>query len=142
MTTLGNPIRSVALRAALVMLAALLLSGCAASTTRAEVAKSPQAQQLAQQLNATLTQQGLKAPSSQVLAVLYGTTGGVSCINAGNLEHGRGLVLFGSPAIGRRVFADPKLLAYDEAVVSTYCPDKLAEFQNYVNGLTTANTVP
>jgi hypothetical protein len=140
MTRRLNSLQVITLLAVLLLISAVL-SGCAASTTSAAEAKSPQAQQLAQQLSTTLTQQGLKVPPAQVLTQLYGTTGGVSCANAGDFEHARGLAHFGNP-VGHRVFADPKVLAYDEAVISTYCPAKLPAFQSYVNGLTTAETIP
>ncbi|MBK8048244.1 MAG: hypothetical protein IPK16_14660 [Anaerolineales bacterium] len=126
----------------IVLLAALAFAGCSAGTTPGQEASSPEAQQLAIQLGDTLTAAGLPVPPTQVLTILYGADGGVSCTNVAALQHQAGLTGFGSPSIGRRVMMDPKVLAYDEAVVATYCPDLLPAYQAYVTGLATATTIP
>lgn len=128
--------------AILVLMAMLLLAGCSAGTTLSQEANSPEAQQLATQFADKLTAAGLPVPPTGVITTLYGADGGVSCANVAAFQHQAGLTSFGSSAIGRRVIMDPKVVAYDEAVVSTYCPDLLPGYQAYVKGLTTAATIP
>lgn len=60
-------------------------------------------------------------PPTNVLTVLYGADGGIACINAGQSEHSNGLWLFGNVHLGRRVVVDPKVIAYDEAVIARPC---------------------
>ncbi len=133
-----TPIVLIALLAA----AMLLLGGCAAGTTPASEADSPEAAQLATQLGEKLTAAGLSVPPANILTQLYGVDGGIACTNAGALEHGNGLWLFGSNHPGRRVIVDPTVLAYDEAVIATYCPDKLPALQTTTQGLQTGVTIP
>ena len=142
MKHMAYPFRSYLAVAALLLIAALLLGGCAAGTTPASEAKSPEAQQLAAQLGEKLTAAGLRVPPTNVMTVLYGVDGGIACINAGQPEHSNGLWLFGSVNPGRRVIADPKVIAYDEAVIGTYCPDKLPAAQAITKGMQTGATIP
>ncbi|MFN2117460.1 MAG: hypothetical protein ACK2T1_07225 [Candidatus Promineifilaceae bacterium] len=123
------------------LLAALFLSGCSGPTSTSE-RNSPEAQQLAQQLNADLAAAGLPEVPTNTLITLYGADGGLSCINVGNLQHRLSLAEFGSYPIGRRVFMDPKVLEYQNAVISTYCPDKLTVLEDLVQNLKTADTIP
>ena len=58
------------------------------------------------------------------------------------LQNKLGTAQFRSYAIGRRVIMDPKILAYEKAVITTYCPDKLAAYESVVSGLKTAPTIP
>jgi hypothetical protein len=119
------------------------VAGCSAATVPADTARSVEAQQLATRLQATLAAEGLRQPSAGVLTALYGTDGGVSCGNAGDLAHVDGLALFGNPSHARRVPVDPKVIAYDEAVIGTYCPARLAAFQKTVAEQTgPAQTIP
>ena len=137
----GKRTRSATLLLVLLLTAAVVLAGCGGTTPRSE-SSDPQAQQLAQQLNQALAAAGLPAQPAEIATVLYGVDGGVSCLNVGNREHVAGLSGFGSNAIGRRGVMDPKVLAYDAAVITTYCPDKLATFQDLTQSLMTAATVP
>jgi hypothetical protein len=134
--------RSTTVLVLLTLLVAFVLGGCSAGTTPSQEAGSPEAQQLAQKLSDQLTAAGLPVPPMNVLTTLYGADGGVSCTNVAALEHQNGLTRFGSPSIGRRVIMDPKVLAYDEAVISTYCPDLLPDYKEVVKGLMTATTIP
>jgi hypothetical protein len=115
----------------------LLLAGCSAGTTSTDEADSADAQQKAAQLQSALAAAGLPQPSTEVLTTLYGADGGVSCQNVGDLLHTDGLALFGNPSHSRRVPIDPKVIAYDTAVISTYCPDLLQAFQSKVTEQTT-----
>jgi hypothetical protein len=123
--------------AAALLGAALLLAGCSAGSTSKDEAATPTAQELATQLQATLAAAGLAQPSTQVLTTLYGEDGGVSCQNAGELLHIDGLALFGNPSHSRRVPLDPKVAAYDHAVISTYCPELLPPLQQTQDDQTT-----
>ena len=116
---------------------ALLLAGCSAGTTSTDEADSAKAQELATQLQTALGAAGLPQPSTEVLTTLYGEDGGVSCQNVGDLLQTDGLALFGNPSHARRVPVDPKVIAYDTAVISTYCPDLLPAFQAKVTEQTT-----
>ncbi len=121
----------------------IILAGCSAGTVPPDTAKSAEAQRLATTLQSALATAGLPQPDVSVLTVLYGTDGSVSCANAGDTTHVDGLALFGSPSHGRRVPLDPKVVAYDEAVILTYCPDKLPAFQKTVADQTTpVQTIP
>ena len=121
----------------------IVVAGCSAGTVPPDTAKSAEAQQLATKLQAALAAAGLPQSDVTVLAVLYGTDGSVSCANAGDTTHVDGLVLFGNPSHGRRVPLDPTVVAYDEAVITTYCPDKLDAFRKTVADQTTpVQTIP
>jgi hypothetical protein len=121
----------------------ILLVGCSAGTVPPEAAKSAEAQQLATKLQAALAAAGLPQPDAGVLAVLYGTDGSVSCENAGDVTHVDGLALFGNPSHVRRVAVDPTVVTFDEAVVSTYCPDRLdALRKTFADQTTPAQTIP
>ena len=100
-------------------------------------ADSADAQAKATQLQAALAAAGLPQPSTQVLTTLYGVDGGVSCQNVGDLLHTDGLALFGNPSHSRRVPLDPKVAAFDQAVISTYCPDLLPALQKTQSEQTT-----
>ena len=122
----------------------LLAAGCGATVPQSE-SSSAQAQELAGQLNQALKQEGLSAPSTGTATALYGEDGGVSCVNVGEAEQRDGLVLFGHAGqltYGRRVTMDPSVLAYDRAVIETYCPNELASYKDAVAGLDTEPTIP
>jgi hypothetical protein len=123
--------------AASILGVALLLAGCSAGTTTTDEADSDDAKAKAAQLQSALAAAGLPQPSTEVLTTLYGADGGVSCQNVGDLLHTDGLALFGNPSHSRRVPVDPKVIAFDEAVISTYCPDLLPAFQSKVTEQTT-----
>jgi hypothetical protein len=125
----------------ILVIAAIFLSGCSGPTSPTE-GSSQQAQQLAQQLNTALSAAGLPEAPISILTTLYGEDGGLTCTNAGQLQNKLGTAQFGSYAIGRRVIMDPKILAYEKAVITTYCPDKLAAYESVVSGLKTAPTIP
>lgn len=141
MKPIGTRARSATLLLVILLAAATVLAGCGGTTPKSE-SSSPQAQELAQQLNQALAAAGLPAQPAEISTVLYGVDGGVSCINAGDREHRTGLNGFGSYTIGRRAVMDPKVLAYDTAVITVYCPDKLADFQSLTQDLKTAATIP
>ena len=114
---------------------ALALGGCtAAATVTQDEANSAEAQQLAQQLNTTLAAEGLSAPPVAILAALYGTDGGASCaaLQDGGSQAILGLTFNGDASGRRRAGVSQEVLAYDQAVIQTYCPAMLTIFQGLV----------
>jgi hypothetical protein len=121
---------------------ALLVMACSAGTTSSEEADSEQAQQLAAQLASTLADAGYSPPPESTITTLYGEDGGVSCAQAGGLGQILGLAGFGNPSYGGRRILDPQVKAYDEAVISTYCPDKLEDYQEVLGKTKTEQSIP
>lgn len=135
-----NPTRRIGLFTLYVLvalLAVLALGGCAAATVQTEEANSPEAQQLAQQLSDTLTAMGVTPPATAILAALYGTDGGVSCValQDGGTQAILGLTYNGDTSGRRRASVSDEVLAFDQAVVQTYCPAQLQTFQDMVTSL-------
>lgn len=138
--------RSAAAAGSALALLALVLTGC--GPTSADEATSPAARQSAQSLQAQLqrlsaTGVNVAVPDLDTLVVLYGEDGGITCINAEspfqiafNIGH------FGSASGRRAVIVDPSLMAYDKAVITTYCPESLAQYQSVVDGWSSAKTLP
>lgn len=123
-------------------LAILLMCGSSyAGPVSQNEASSPEALKFAEQLNAALLEKGLKASPTESITAIYGTSGGLSCIAVGTYQQLAGQNMFGSPSIGRRIIMDPKVLAYDETVVSIYCPDKLEQFKHNTHNLKTSETI-
>ena len=120
------------------------LSACSASGTVSKSdADKKEAAQLADQLNTRLAEEGLPEVDQETARALYGVDGGVSCENAGNLQQSLGIFQFGNNALHlRRVVLDPTVVAHDLAVVETYCPDKVDEFNDVVEELETKETIP
>lgn len=141
MTTRTTARRTMAVTS--LVAAGLLLSGCsAAGTVSEDDAASSTAVELAGQLNESLEQAGLPPVPEGTAVALYGVDGGVSCVNAGELQQTLSLAQFGNGgAIARRLVMDPDVLAYDEAVISTYCPEELDGFTDLVDGLSTESTI-
>ena len=131
-------LRSAALAAA----TGLALSACTAAGSGSN-ADSDRARQLADQLNENLTHAGLPTLDTETATTLYGTDGGVSCENVGELQQRLSLSQFGNNSGNlRRVVLDPSLLDYDRAVIETYCPDEIGSFLDEVEGLDTEQTIP
>ena len=143
MTMRPRGLRPAARRAAgLAVLVCLGLGGCSAAGTAARDDEA-RAETLAEQLGQHLTEARLPALDTSTAVTLYGTDGGVSCENAGELQHELSLAQFGNNSHHLwRVVMDPELVAYDLAVVETYCPDKLDAFRKVIEGLGTEETIP
>lgn len=126
----------------LAVAASLALSACTAAGTASDP-DSDQAQQLADQLNERLASAGLPELDTATATALYGTDGGVSCENVGELQHHLSLAQFGNNSGNlRRVVLDPSLIAYDLAVIETYCPDEVDAFHELLDELDTEETIP
>ena len=132
-----------ALRAgALAVVAGLALAACSPAGS-AKDPDSDMAQQLATQLDENLTRAGLPGLDNETATALYGTDGGATCENAGDLQHDLSLAQFGNNSGNlRRVVMDPSLLEYDLVVVQTYCPDKEDDLRDLIDDLKTEETIP
>ncbi len=104
---------------------------------------SDEAQALAEQLNENLSAVGLPELDTSTATALYGTDGGVSCRNVGELQHELSLSQFGNNSGNlRRVVLDPTLVEYDLAVIETYCAGKIDVFREVVDELEKEATIP
>lgn len=137
-----STVRPAVLRAAgLAVAVGVGLSACSAAGSASD-SDSNQARELAGQLNDNLAEAGLPALDTSTATTLYGTDGGVSCENSGDLQQQLGLSQFGNNSGNlRRVVMDPSIIAYDRAVIETYCPNELSSFQDLVDELDTAETI-
>ena len=120
----------------------LLVAACSPGGTSSEEADSAQAQQLAQRFASAISDAGYSPPPEGTIKALYGEDGGVSCAQVGGLGQVLGLAGFGNPSFGGRRILDPQVKAYDEAVVSTYCPDKLEDYQEVLGKTKTEQSIP
>jgi hypothetical protein len=118
-----------------------LLAACGTPVSESEQT-SAKAESLAASLQSELEAQSLNVPDAETLTALYGEDGGWSCVVVGDREQTEGLALFGSPTYGRYAVMDPSVLAYDEAVIKTYCPESLEAFEDATADLTTETTIP
>ncbi|MQW78072.1 hypothetical protein GHK92_19575 [Nocardioides sp. dk4132] len=128
--------------AALVVAAGVALTACSSAGTASDP-DSDRAKELAAQLNENLADEGLVPIDEDTATQLYGTDGGVSCENVGELQQQLSLSQFGNNALHlRRVVLDPSVVAYDLTVVDTYCPDKADELRDELDDLGTEETIP
>ncbi|MEV4314015.1 hypothetical protein [Actinocrispum sp. NPDC049592] len=102
-----------------------------------------EAERKAAQLTAALSAAGAQTPPADQVVRLLGTDGGSVCA-APNEALVRAAALAGlSNGAGgpgtRPVIADGRLLNGELLVISIYCPDKLPEFQQFVDGLATTD---
>ena len=141
-TKLPRANRPAALRmAALTVAVGVGLSACTAAGAGSD-SDSDQAKELASTLNENLAAAGLPALDTSTATTLYGTDGGVSCENVGELQQELGLSQFGNNSGNlRRVVLDPSIVAYDLAVIETYCPDKIGDLQDVIDELETEETI-
>ncbi|MBC9734012.1 hypothetical protein [Nocardioides marmotae] len=138
----ARAVRSSVCAASLVLGVGLGVSGCSAAGS-ASGSGGDEARTLAGQLNDRLAASGLSTLDTETATALYGTDGGVSCENVGELQQQLALSQFGNNSVNlRRVVLDPSLVSYDLAVIETYCPDQLGDFEDLVDELDTEETVP
>ena len=115
-----------------VMVVVGLLMFKAGSTTQA-------AEDKAAQLITELESAGAQAPSSEVLVRLLGDDGGAVCADP-NGALSRATLLSqlstGSGGPGSRpIIADNKVVQGELLIIKVYCPDELADFQDFVDDL-------
>ncbi|MRJ77508.1 hypothetical protein GEV29_13260 [Aeromicrobium sp. SMF47] len=141
--TRSTPTRLTWLRTAILAAAlAAGLSACTPSGTASDPG-SARAQRLADELNANLARLELPPVDQETATALYGTDGGVSCENVNELQHELSLSQFGNNSLNlRRVRLDPSIVAYDVAVIATYCPEKAGSLRDVLGELKTDDTIP
>ncbi|MFF0816404.1 DUF732 domain-containing protein [Rhodococcus sp. NPDC003318] len=121
-----------------VLLVIALFSYSAAESSR-------QADEKADQFTAELQAAGLTAPSHDQIVRVFGDDGGAVCDHpnealaratlAAQLANGSG-----GPG-SRPIITDSRLLQGQLLAIKTYCPDELADFQEFVDDLETARVV-
>lgn len=97
----------------------------------------------ADQLIARLTQEGARTPTHDQVVRLLGTSGGSICADPGSaLSHAisdSGIANGAGGPGARPVLTAATVVRGEKLVIEVYCPDKLAAFQHYVDGLTFAD---
>jgi hypothetical protein len=96
----------------------------------------------AREFVAKLNAAGLKAPSEETAVRLFGVDGGPFAQNPDKtlLQSQYAWQLGTAGPASRPVILDPDFAKAAEIFVSVYAPDKLAEFQEFVDGLKTEET--
>jgi Tfp pilus assembly protein FimT len=106
--------------------------------------ETQQSLEKADQLIATIDAAGGKAPSREQIARVLGDDGGAVCSNPNDaLSRATFLSQLANGATGpgyRPVIANAKIALGELAIIKVYCPDKLAEFQQFINDLKTYHT--
>lgn len=81
---------------------------------------------------------GFTAPDTDAIARVLGTDGGAVCENPGALRYGLLKYTFSNGAAGpgiRPVRIDRIVIGGERLIIETYCPDQLAEFDDFVDSL-------
>ena len=107
-----------------------------------DVKTNREAHAKARQFIAQLNAAGLKAPSEDAVVRLFGVDGGGYAQNPDSalLESQYAWQLGTAGPASRPVILDPDFAKAAAIFVSVYAPDKLAEFQKFVDGLKTQET--
>jgi hypothetical protein len=107
-----------------------------------DVKTNREAHAKARQFIAQLNAAGLKAPSEDAVVRLFGIDGGGYAKNPDSalLESQYAWQLGTAGPASRPVILDPDFAKAAAIFVSVYAPDKLAEFQKFVDGLKTQET--
>jgi hypothetical protein len=104
-----------------------------------------QAKDKAQSLSQKFKAAGLPVPDQDVIIRSLGTDGGAVCANPANALGKATLndmIMNGADFVGRRpVIVDSRILLGEALILKTYCPDKLKEYQDKINKLTTDDVV-
>ena len=127
----GPPIRRRACAALLAGALVLGLGACGSEEgTKAEREK-------AEQLQAALKPLGLDEDiETSTLVALYGDDGGKVCAIAEDPAAMEREGLLAHPRFAlRKTNVDPDAVAYTKAVIEVYCPDQLANVEDYIEGL-------
>jgi hypothetical protein len=106
---------------------------------------SQEAATKAQNLQTKMVAAGYPLPDKDTVISLFGTSGGAVCEDpTGALSKAQWLNNMANGAGGpgmRPVIADLRVVAAEEIVISVYCPEHLAAFQDNVQDLKTGTTV-
>ncbi|WP_457030828.1 hypothetical protein [Kitasatospora sp. P5_F3] len=126
----------------IVLLVGLMIAGL---LTYTQQKATNEAHRKANELNDALVAQGFPAINVQNTALVLGTDGGPVCEDPNSaLKQGLWRVQMSNGAGGpgmRPIIADGRILAAGAEVVEVYCPDKLADYQEQLNTLKTADVV-
>jgi len=117
-----------------VVIVALMIAGAALYRDQEQTEEArAKAKELITKLNAA----GMKAPSEEAAVRLFGVDGGPFAQDPDEtlLQSQYAWQLGTSGPASRPVILDPDFIKAAEIFVSVYAPDKLAEFQEFVNGL-------
>jgi len=123
----------------IVVIVALMVAGV---VLWRDVKTNREAHAKARQFIAKLNAAGLKAPSEDAVVRLFGVDGGGYAQNPDSalLESQYAWQLGTAGPASRPVILDPDFAKAAAIFVSVYAPDKLAEFQKFVDGLKTQET--
>ena len=104
--------------------------------------QTKEAQAKAKEFIAKLNAAGLKAPSEEAAVRLFGVDGGPFAQNPDQslMQSQYAWQLGTAGPASRPVILDPDFAKAAAIFVSVYAPDKLAEFQEFVDGLKTEET--
>ncbi|NUP77637.1 MAG: hypothetical protein HOV96_08845 [Nonomuraea sp.] len=120
----------------LVLLVAILVTGLIAFR---DVHRNNEANRKADQLRSALAAAGLPQPDKDLIVRSLGTDGGPVCENPGDaLRNGVDRVGLGNGAAGpgqRPVIGSSRIAAAERIVLQTYCPGKVAEFDDEIDDL-------
>ena len=102
-------------------------------------ARTQEAEDKADQLITELESSGVRAPSQEVLVQLLGTDGGAVCEDPnGALARATLLSQLSTGASGpgaRPIISDNRVVQGQVAIIKVYCPEELAEFEEFVDDL-------
>lgn len=105
--------------------------------------ETQQAGEKADQLISEIEAAGSTAPSREQIMRVLGDDGGAVCANPNEaLSRATflGQLMNGAGGPGARpVIADSRVVQGQLLIIEVYCPDELADFQKFVDGLETAN---
>jgi hypothetical protein len=123
-----------------VVIVALMIAGVALWSEQKQTAE---AQAKAREFIAKLNAAGLKAPSEETAVRLFGVDGGPYAENPDEaLTHSQYAWQLGTAGtVSRPLVLDPQFVKAAEIFISVYAPDKLAAFQEFVDGLELQETV-
>jgi len=132
--------RSVVYIVAVVLLVVLALIGL----LRFSAARQTQrAQEKADELIAAIEETGATAPSRELIMRVLGDDGGAVCANPNDALSRAillGQLVNGSGGPGTRpVIADNRVVQGQLRIIEVYCPDELAEFEQFVDNLSFAD---
>jgi Tfp pilus assembly protein FimT len=104
------------------------------------------AEEKADRLIAALEELGTRVPSRDRIVKVLGGDGGSVCADPTNaLRRAASLAQLSNGAGGpgtRPVIADSAVVKGELAIIAIYCPDKLSEFEEFVDGLRTTDLAP
>ena len=120
--------------AIVVVIVALMAAGVARYRTEQD---STEAHAKAKELIAKLGAAGFKSPDEQAIVDRFGADGGVAAQNPGSalLQAQFAMRLGNAGPASRSVIIDKDLLRAEAIILEVYAPQKLAEYQAFLDGL-------